>query len=329
MRLRHKLLVIGLSAVMALQMAQPAFAKGLKLSSSAATATTSPTSEVGGTSASQETTDVLASQLSTKEKTVYDAIVKALESRKTSLTVTLGATTASERKTLFAKVVQLVARQHPEFYWLSDQQSVSWKMVTSGNSMKSTMTIKFSTLSGYTNSTQQKIDQSVEKSLASIKEKLPDGEYDKIRYLYQWVIARGSYDWDEIEKSNKTGKISSSTDYNIVGVMVNKKGVCQSYADTFQFLCNQFDIPCITVVGIGNYGKGDMTHSWNYVKVKDAWYLVDTTWADTFTNGQNQFLLLGSESQVKPGVSVAKAYEPGDDSYFILPTLSKKPYSAK
>ena len=37
-----------------------------------------------------------------------------------------------------------------------------------------------------------------------------------------------------------------------------------------------------------------MAHAWNYVKVDGNWYLVDTTWGDTFTGGKDKFALLGA-----------------------------------
>jgi len=66
--------------------------------------------------------------------------------------------------------------------------------------------------------------------------------------------------------------------HNILGVFENGKGVCESYARTFQLLLNLKGVENIFVSGTSN----DQNHAWNLVKMDDGqWYWFDLTWDDT------------------------------------------------
>lgn len=70
--------------------------------------------------------------------------------------------------------------------------------------------------------------------------------------------------------------------HNILGVFVNGKGVCESYARTFQLLLNVSGIDNIYVSGIGGDAETGMgNHAWNLIKLDDGeWYWCDLTWDD-------------------------------------------------
>ena len=65
--------------------------------------------------------------------------------------------------------------------------------------------------------------------------------------------------------------------HNIIGVMVNGEGVCESYAKTFQLILNYCDVECIFVPGTASGGA----HAWNMVQLDNGeWYWYDLTWDD-------------------------------------------------
>jgi|GEM_PF-2476448 len=66
--------------------------------------------------------------------------------------------------------------------------------------------------------------------------------------------------------------------------------VCEGYARAFKLICDEMDIPCILVSGLGEGGD----HMWNYVQMEDGyWYAIDVTWNDS--TGQNTYLLVGKD----------------------------------
>lgn len=63
--------------------------------------------------------------------------------------------------------------------------------------------------------------------------------------------------------------------HNITGVSYLGRGVCESYAKTFQFLCNVYGVDSLIVIG-----ETEEEHAWNYICIDDEWYLVDVTFDD-------------------------------------------------
>lgn len=72
---------------------------------------------------------------------------------------------------------------------------------------------------------------------------------------------------------NDDGEYSS---FEAFGVLVNKKGVCESYSRAFQYLCQRIGVQCILVVGDCD-GIG---HMWNMLCLDGEWYHTDLTWDD-------------------------------------------------
>ena len=64
--------------------------------------------------------------------------------------------------------------------------------------------------------------------------------------------------------------------HNIIGLAVNRYGVCEAYAKSFMYLCLQNGVSCL----MGSGYSDTEAHSWNYVKLNDRWYGADITWTD-------------------------------------------------
>ncbi len=63
---------------------------------------------------------------------------------------------------------------------------------------------------------------------------------------------------------------------------LNKKTVCQGYANATQYLLTLLGIPAVVVTGTA---EGD-THAWNLVQLDGAYYFMDTTWGNSsYNNG--------------------------------------------
>ncbi len=70
---------------------------------------------------------------------------------------------------------------------------------------------------------------------------------------------------------------SSDDSHSVIGIALNGRGVCESYAELYQALLNYRNIPNIMVVGSAN----GVPHAWNLVQIDGGWYFCDLTWDDT------------------------------------------------
>ena len=110
----------------------------------------------------------------------------------------------------------------------------------------------------YTNLTavQAKIDM----LLAETKELSP---YEAERLIFDRLVSSCIYNYDA-EDSN-----------NAYGVLVNGVARCEGFSRTFTWLMHELDIPCFSL--FGDSTTGDLPHSWNVVRLGDAYYEIDVT----------------------------------------------------
>ena len=143
---------------------------------------------------------------------------------------------------------------------------------------------------------KNKFDNAVKNFISTIPSNAPD--YVKEYLIYSKILINSYYNqiavdldlWDKKAEDNWTA----------YGIMCNGKGVCESYAEAFQTLCNAVGIQCTGVSGYGNGGR----HKWNAVKIRGNWYQCDITWDDPLNGKEgialhNYFNLTDAEMQSK------------------------------
>ena len=74
----------------------------------------------------------------------------------------------------------------------------------------------------------------------------------------------------ESEYSGALGSLAHQS----AGVLMEKQGVCDSYANAFMYLMHRYGVECYITV------SEEMNHAWNIVKVGGKYYHVDCTWDD-------------------------------------------------
>lgn len=157
-----------------------------------------------------------------------------------------------------------------------------------------------------------------------ILENAKGSTYDKVKYVHDWIVDNVQYDNDDIDNND-----------NIYGTFINKKVVCEGYAEAFKFLLDKLNIPCVLVYGDGYDNQGNKeAHAWNYVKMdNEKWYAVDTTWDDPLYIGnidkiskprKYEYFLKGSKSFNKNHISTGDVSGTGQD--FKYPELSEEDY---
>lgn len=141
------------------------------------------------------------------------------------------------------------------------------------------------------NKTQATKARKIQKPINSIVKgaKKKKGVKAKIKYVNSRLCKTCSYDY-KAYNAHRKGKSYSTDCYTTYGCLVKHKAVCAGYAETFNAIMFQLDIPCKEVSA--------HNHAWNKVKVGKKWYYVDVTWNDCVKN-KTKYLLKKSHPYAK------------------------------
>lgn len=151
---------------------------------------------------------------------------------------------------------------HPEYFWFEGQAAY----VSTTNLLGETVSCELS----YTMTQEEaqaalpQVEQYVTRCLSDLEAQNPQGDYEKILWVYRYIIANTDYVLEE-------------TDQSFLSVMTRGQGTCAGYSRTFQYLMHRLNIPCTLALG---YGEGGESHGWNLVQCQGSWYHVDVTWGD-------------------------------------------------
>lgn len=162
---------------------------------------------------------------------------------------------------LIEPVFECVMADHPEIFYVDGYNLTTYRM---GEELikltfSGTLTVEPAEIAVR----REKIGQTAEAWLAEAQNL--ENSYEKLKYLYEQLISHTDYE------------LGCCDSQNICSVLLNGVSVCQGYAKTLQYLCQQLDIPALLVSGTVR-GQG---HAWNLVYMDDGqWYFVDPTWGD-------------------------------------------------
>ncbi|MBP3435963.1 MAG: hypothetical protein J6K62_06540 [Clostridia bacterium] len=110
-------------------------------------------------------------------------------------------------------------------------------------------------------------DAEVRRIISTIPANAPAVVKEKL--IYDRILIDSHYNlsarWDGLANDNWTA----------YGILVNKYGVCESYSEAFQTLCQAVGINCTGIVGTAGGG-----HKWNAVQLDGEWYQCDITFDD-------------------------------------------------
>lgn len=161
---------------------------------------------------------------------------------------------------------------------------------------------------------EEKQAEILEEANAIINENISAGMSDeeKCRALYDYLNENTSYDKDAVAAAEKNSYRKgddwkdSEDAFNAHGVIVDKKGVCQSYALSYKLLCCMSGVEAKVITG---YLNGDLPHAWNSVKLDGEWFQTDCT--NNATNCGIPFFLYqgGKDDLAMTGYTEDKLYE--------------------
>ncbi len=162
------------------------------------------------------------------------------------------------------RVIQYYYDDHPEVFWMKN--AYSYYYFTEGDT---DYAYSFQQTYDYT---PQEVSEWQTKIAARVKE-LTEGLTDdtpaleREKTVHDRLLRSADYD----------STLTKPHAHDLIGVMLNGTGVCESYARAFQYLLHQCGIPSGVVHGIV---EGTERHMWNTVQIDGEWYHVDPTWDD-------------------------------------------------
>lgn len=168
---------------------------------------------------------------------------------------------ACQDEDLLYRIFCAVLADHPELFYVT---GYTYAKVIQGEEVTR---ILFSGTYSMSETEVARCQSGIDDYVAECLFHLPEGDdYEKLRYLYEYVIFHTQYD------------LQAPENQNICSVFLYGRSVCQGYAKAFQYLCMRASIDASLVTGrIRESGYG---HAWNLVRLNGAYYYVDTTWGD-------------------------------------------------
>lgn len=170
-----------------------------------------------------------------------------------------------------------VLDDHPEIFWMStDFESIYVKEDTVGVTLNANYT------ADQVVGMMRELDTALSGYFADFERGL--SEYEREESVYRYIISNCTYD-DGVENSDDYSAGHPSI-YNLYGVMVDKKAVCEGYSRALDYLCSELGTDTVCICGTADTEDDEDVdaasglHMWNAVQLDNEWYWVDCTWDD-------------------------------------------------
>ena len=112
-------------------------------------------------------------------------------------------------------------------------------------------------------------------------------DYEKALAIYEYIVSSVTYDYDAASDVENIANHENAC-YYLEGVFLNGRAVCDGKSKAFVLLCGIEGIDAVREFGYSVDGTSG--HAWNYVKIDDIWYVVDTTNGDVAKNVESSSL---------------------------------------
>ncbi len=248
------------------------------------------------------------------KRRVIDGVLALEEGIQISVTLPPGDDDAVSEYLLGAvkSAVDTLRRDYPEVFWLSlGSYIVEWSGQAETGEGFLTAGINYRDTPEGVIATRAEIEAVIAEAMAAA----PADRAAAAVYFHDWIINRTRY---ASELAGDAGTMRGSEyGFNIDGVFLMGEAVCEGYTKAYKLLCDRAGIECVSVYGVAR----DENHSWNYIKLDGAWYLVDVTWDDPVASRPvllTSYLLRGALDEID-GKRVRDIYKPDDNAVYPEP----------
>lgn len=196
--------------------------------------------------------------LNEEEKVRYRQILAGIENYED--TVTVEACPQEE----INRINNLVFVDHPEIFWL-EQQNYSFNQKENSDVDLLELNLVYNMEKDEIEETKQQIEMKAEEWSQEFSN--CETEYDKIKYVYEFLGKNVLYDSE------------SANNQNIQSVFLNQSTVCMGFAKATQYLLVRNGIFGTLVTG--KVMPENIEHAWNLIRIGENYYYVDTTWTSS------------------------------------------------
>ncbi len=194
------------------------------------------------------------SKLTDKEYTLYNQIASSLLNEDVIVEISPNYTQKQIRE-----ISNCVFKDYPQLFYVDQGYTYRWLENSYGQITSAQMEFSLKQYDKNLKLVRLDVEEQVNKKVEVLK-KL-DSPYQQIKTLYKYFALTKNYD------------ISLIDDQSAYSVLIKNKGVCASYARSFQYIMRELDIPCLFVTG----SLDGVAHAWNMVKIDGEWYHIDVT----------------------------------------------------
>ena len=204
---------------------------------------------------------LLAASGKTDMLAAYDEIGAAIANFETDIALYSHRLSLMEMERVFRYYID----DHPEAFWVSGSFRYSY-FKSDGAQYAYMLYPQYCCTAGEAAALNAELKTRTEELLDGLTDQIPQTEREKT--VHDRLLR--SADYDQTYQAEHT--------HDLLGVMLNGTGVCESYARAFQYLMQRCGIPAALAVG---YTQGSSAgHMWNVVQIDGNWYQVDPTWND-------------------------------------------------
>lgn len=200
------------------------------------------------------------SLLSEEERLVYRELYQGIMNHEAEIYV--HSEDAEESNEILASVIY----DFGEIFWTDGTATSTAYEETMFNDGYTVVEIEYN----YSNEERKTKEQEIETVVSQVINSIPAEytEYEKIKYVYEYLINNVSY----VEEA--------PDNQNLYSALVNGQTVCAGYSKANQYLLNRMGIYCTYVIGTAALEEEFESHAWNIVRCDGNYYYVDITWAD-------------------------------------------------
>lgn len=164
-------------------------------------------------------------------------------------------------------VIDSLLYDFPEIFWCDAETNFTYEVISEWGNEYIIIYPEYTYAKDEVLNKRQEVEAMTQECIEECK--LKESEYEKVRYVYEYLIDSVVY------------KEEVMNDQNIYSALVTKETVCTGYAKGMQYLLEESGAECLTVGGEAINEEGDFEgHAWNIVKCDDEYYYVDATWGD-------------------------------------------------
>ncbi len=208
------------------------------------------------------------------EKNLYNEIKTSLM----NFDVSLG--DVGEDFERISDIYYFVLFDNPQLFYVSNK--LDYSTTTQGDKLISSKLIF-----NYKYNNQNNLDY-VNNELFTLKNNFKNqvkgfSDFEIVKYCFEYLINNSYYD-------------KNYPDQTLVSVLLDNVGLCSSYAKSYKYLMDYFDIPCLLVEG--TFINSSENHVWNMVMLDNSWYHVDVTQGDASNSYVDYSYLCVSEYQI-------------------------------